>query len=71
MNKKLVAIFLAVIMLMSFLPLFFSGAPQQSNTDTAVNYVDAPGFDSIPGANVNHNFDSIADGLDLTAKGVP
>ena len=70
MNKKLVAIFLAVIMLMSFLPLFFSGSPQQPSTDTAINYDDAPGFDSIPGAHVNHKFNSIADGLDMTPKGV-
>ncbi len=70
MNTKLVAIFLAVIMLMSFLPLFFSGSPQQPSTDTAINYDDAPGFDSIPGAHVNHKFDSIADGLDITPKGV-
>lgn len=70
MNQKLIAIFLAVIMLMSILPLFFSGAPQQSSTDTDINYDDAPGFDSIPGAHVNHKFDSIADGLDMTPKGV-
>ncbi len=70
MNQKLIAIFLAVIMLMSILPLFFSGSPQQSSTDTAVNYDDAPGFDYIPGAHVNHKFDSIADGLDMIPKGV-
>ncbi len=70
MNPKLIAIFLAVIMLMSILPLFFSGTSQQSSTDTAVNYDDAPGFDIIPGAHVNHKFDSIADGLDMTPKGV-
>lgn len=70
MNQKVVAIFLASIMLMSILPLFFSGAPQQSNTDTAINYDNAPGFDSITGTHVNHKFDSIADGLDMTPKGV-
>ncbi|HJH30172.1 MAG TPA: hypothetical protein C5S51_10895 [Methanosarcinaceae archaeon] len=69
MNQKLIAIFLAVIMLMSLLSLFFSGSPQQSSTDTAINYDNAPGFDSIPGAHVNHKFDSIADGLDITPKG--
>ncbi len=70
MNQKLIAIFLAVIMLMSILPLFFSGTSQQSSTDTDINYDDAPGFDIIPGAHVNHKFDSIADGLDMTPKGV-
>ncbi|MBW6470625.1 MAG: hypothetical protein K0A90_05320 [Methanosarcinaceae archaeon] len=70
MNNKLVAIFLAVIMLMSILPLFFNTAPQQSSDDTYINYNNAPGFDSIPGAHVNHKFDSIADGLDMTPKGV-
>lgn len=69
MNQKLIAIFLAVIMLMSILPLFFSGSPQQPSTDTAINYDDAPSFDSIPGAHVNHKFDSIADGLDMAPKG--
>ncbi len=69
MNQKLIAIFLAIIMLMSILPLFFS-APQQSNTDATINYDNAPGFDSIPGTHVNHKFDSIADGLDMTPKGV-
>ncbi|MDO9517656.1 MAG: hypothetical protein Q7J10_06350 [Methanosarcinaceae archaeon] len=70
MNNKLVAIFLAVIMLMSILPLFFNTAPQQSSDDNAINYNDAPGFDSIPGAHVDHKFDSIADGLDMVPKGV-
>lgn len=70
MNQKIVAIFLAVIMLMSILPLFFSGTPQQSSTDAAINYDGAPGFDSIGGTHVNHKFDSIADGLDMTPKGV-
>ena len=70
MNQKLVAIFLAVIMLMSILPLFFSGTPQQSSTDADINYNNAPGFDSIPGAHVDHKFDSIADGLDMAPKGV-
>ena len=70
MKQKLIAIFLAVIMLMSLLPLFFSGAPQQSSTDSAVNYDNAPGFDSIPGAHVDHKLDSIADGLDMTPKGL-
>lgn len=69
MNKKLVAIFLAVIMLMSILPFFFSGSPSQSSTDPAI-VNDAQGFDSIPGARVNHKFDSIADALDMAPKGV-
>lgn len=67
MNQKIISIFLAVIMLVSILPLFLS-APQKSNTDSTIIY-DAPGFESIPGAHVNHNFNSIADGLDMTPKG--
>ena len=70
MNQKVIAIFLASIMLMSILPLFFSGSPQQSSTDTPINYDNAPGFDSIAGTHVDHKFDSIADGLDMTPKGV-
>ncbi len=70
MNQKVIAIFLASIMLMSILSLFFGGSPQQSSTDTPINYDNAPGFDSIAGTHVDHKFDSIADGLDMTPKGV-
>ncbi|MGP8319289.1 MAG: hypothetical protein ACT6FD_00640 [Methanosarcinaceae archaeon] len=67
MNKKIISIFLAVIMVMSVLPLFLS-SPQKSNTDSTIIY-DAPGFESIPGAHVNHKFNSITDGLDMIPKG--
>lgn len=66
MNKKVISIFLAVIMVMSVLPLFLT-TKQQPTTDSTTNY-DAPGFESIPGAHVNHKFNSIADGLDMIPK---
>ena len=69
-KSKLIAIFLAIIMLMSILPLFFNTATQQPNIDPDMNYNDASGFDSILGTHVNHKFDSIADGLDMTPKGL-
>lgn len=69
MNQKLIAIFLAVIMLMSILPLFFNTAPQQSSTDATI-VSDTQSFDAFSGAQVNHKFDSIADALDMAPKGV-
>jgi hypothetical protein len=68
MNTKYVAIFLAVIMVMSIMPFFFSG---DSNGETVDNSVaDAAGFESIPGEHVDHELNSLADGLAVTPEGV-
>jgi len=70
MNQKVIAIILAVIMLMSILPLFFSSPSNTQNADDASVQSYAPGFDSIPGMHVNHAFNSIADGLAMTPRGI-
>ena len=66
MNQKLVAIFLAVIMVMSILPFFFSSNTSQSDNSDAVDTNSAPGFSSVAGTHVDQPFDSISDGLDMT-----
>ncbi|MGM0771387.1 MAG: hypothetical protein ACQESU_07250 [Halobacteriota archaeon] len=66
MNQKYIAIFLAVIMVMSILPFFFSGNSNQSNGDSSS--VEAASFDSIPGKHVDYELKSIEDGLAVTAE---
>lgn len=68
MNTKYIAIFLAVIMVMSIMPFFFSGSSNGETADNSV--VDAVGFESIPGEHVNHELNSLADGLAVTPEGV-
>ncbi|MCD4703021.1 MAG: hypothetical protein K8R64_01755 [Methanosarcinaceae archaeon] len=70
MNTKLVAIFLAVIMVMSILPFFFSGNTSQSDNGEAIDTSNAPGFGSVAGTHVDQSFDSISDGLDMTFSDV-
>ncbi|MEA1985101.1 MAG: hypothetical protein U9N13_05555 [Euryarchaeota archaeon] len=70
MNTKLVAIFLAVIMVMSILPFFFSGNTSQSDDDGTVDMSNAPGFGSVAGTHVDQPFGSISDGLDMTFSDV-
>lgn len=67
MNQKLIAIFLAVIMVMSILPFFFSGNSNQANGDSSS--IEAASFDSIPGKHVDYELNSIADGLAVTSEG--
>lgn len=68
MNTKYVAIFLVVIMVMSIITVFIPG---DSNGDTETNSVaDAAGFESIPGEHVDHELNSLADGLAVTPEGV-
>ncbi|NPE29850.1 hypothetical protein HNV12_18190 [Methanococcoides sp. SA1] len=68
MNTKYVAIFLAVIMVMSILPFFFSGNSNKATSDNSV--VDVAGFESVPGKHVDHELNSLADGLAATPEGV-
>lgn len=70
MNQKTVAIFLAIIMLMSILPIFFSGSSKYSGEDESFVPLNAPGFDTIAGNHVNHELNSIADGLSIAPQGV-
>ncbi|MEL4304937.1 hypothetical protein [Methanococcoides sp. LMO-2] len=66
MNQKYIAIFLAVIMVMSILPFFFTGNSNQANGDSSS--FEAASFDSIPGKHVDYELNSIEDGLALTAE---
>ncbi|MBN1134098.1 MAG: hypothetical protein JXA38_04135 [Methanosarcinaceae archaeon] len=70
MNHKTIAIFLAVMMLMSILPIFFSGSSKYSNEDESSVPLSAPGFDTIAGSHVSHELNSIADGLSIAPQGV-
>ncbi|UGV41124.1 hypothetical protein J7W08_02100 [Methanococcoides orientis] len=66
MNQKYIAIFLAVIMVMSILPFFFTGNSNQANGDSSSTQ--ASSFDSIPGKHVDYELNSITDGLAVTAE---
>ncbi|WP_135604522.1 hypothetical protein [Methanococcoides sp. NM1] len=66
MNQKYIAIFLAVIMVMSILPFFFTGNSNQANGDSSS--MEAASFDSIPGKHVDYELNSINDGLAATAE---
>ena len=70
MNNKTIAIFLAVMMLMSILPIFFSGSSKYSNEDESSVPLNAPGFDTIAGSHVSYELNSIADGLSIAPQGV-
>jgi hypothetical protein len=70
MNQKAIAIFLAIIMLMSILPIFFSGSSKNGSTENTLVPLNAPGFDTIAGTHVSHEFNSIADGLSIAPPGV-
>ena len=68
MNTKYVAIFLALLMVMSIITVFIPGS---SNGDAEDNSgVDAVGFESIPGEHVDYDLNSLADGLAVTPEGV-
>ncbi|WP_406657035.1 hypothetical protein V7O62_00390 [Methanolobus sp. ZRKC2] len=72
MNQKYVAIFLAAIMLMSIAPFFFSGPlnnNQDENSDLQDELENAPGFETIPGTKMEHEINSIQDGLEITPEG--
>ncbi|MGD9780261.1 hypothetical protein [Methanomethylovorans sp.] len=68
-KKSAIGIFLAVIMVGSILPLFFSGSSNNNNNqpDSAS---DAPGIGTMPGNKVSHELNSIADGLAMSPEGI-
>jgi hypothetical protein len=70
MKQKAIAIFLAIIMLMSILPIFFSGSSKNGSTEDTPVPLNAPGFDTIAGTHVSHELNSIADGLSIAPPGV-
>ncbi len=71
MNQKIVAIFLAAIMVLSILPFFFGGNANDSNGDEIEDIndpQDAPGFEIIDGTHFNAELNSISDGLAITPQ---
>ncbi|MDW7731277.1 MAG: hypothetical protein SCH66_02480 [Methanolobus sp.] len=73
MNQKYVAIFLAAIMVMSIFSYFvasFIGNDNEESTDLQDQLENAPEFDTIPGTKMQHELNSIQDGLEMTPPGV-
>jgi len=74
-NQKYLAILLAVIMFFSvFLILFTASSNKDSgnnvSTPAAENNSSTISFSQIPGKQVHHQFNSIADGLNMSTDGV-
>ena len=62
MNQKVVALFLAGIMVLSILPFLFSGGTKQSASDT----IESQSFSSIGGEQINIPLNSLSDGMAVT-----
>ncbi len=69
MNQKYVAIFLAAIMVMSLMS-FFVGSMMGNNNEAESGEQQIVGFDSIPGNHVDYELNSIADGLEISPRGL-
>lgn len=73
-NQKYLAIFLALTMFLSAGAIFFTGDSETNNdgTSTSENGDNNTllSFSQIPGKQVHHQFNSIADGLDMSPEGV-
>ncbi|WP_292484820.1 surface glycoprotein [Methanohalobium sp.] len=69
MKQKLIAIFLAFIMVGSVIPYLFSGSSQPEGNNPA-DQTNAPGFESVSGKHVDHKFNSIDDAMEMTPEGV-
>jgi hypothetical protein len=74
-NQKYLAIFLVLTMLLSAGAIFFSASSK--NKDSENNSSSVAGeqnntlyFSQIPGKQIHHDFNSIADGLNMSPKGV-
>lgn len=66
MNQKVVALFLAFIMVMSILPFLFSGGNKQTTPEN----IEAQSFSSIGGEQVNIPLNSLSDGMAVTPSDV-
>lgn len=64
-KKRAIAIFLAVIMVGSIVPMFFSGSSNNKSNSNG-----APTIDSMPGEHVEYQLNSIADGLAMSPEGI-
>ena len=70
MNKQsAISIFLVVIMLGSVVAVFFSGE-SKNNSATDNTTIEAPSIDTIAGAHIDHQLDSIADGIAMSPDGI-
>lgn len=75
MNQKYMAIFLAVIMVTSIFAYFIASLidnpnVNEENSDLQSQLENAPKFDTIPGTKMEHELNSIQDGLEITPEGV-
>ncbi|WP_269849137.1 hypothetical protein [Methanosarcina horonobensis] len=73
-NQKYLAIFLAVTMFLSAFMIFFTGNSKNSDDDVSTSetggeLITVP-FSQIQGKHVQHEFNSIADGLEMSPEGV-
>jgi hypothetical protein len=75
-NHKYLAVFLALTMLLSVFMIFFSADSNKSNSDNVSSSGNGDknnstiAFSQIPGKQVHHKFNSIADGLNMSPAGV-
>lgn len=73
-NQKILAVFLAFTMLLSACMVYFSGDSNKNSNDdpSSGNGEDnlIISFSQIPGKQVNHKFNSVADGLKMSPEGV-
>jgi hypothetical protein len=74
-NQRYLAIFLAATMLLSAGAMFFSGGSENKNSENLTpesgeNNITLLSFSQIPGKQVHHQFNSIADGLNMSPEGV-
>jgi hypothetical protein len=72
MNKKsAISIFLVVIMLGSVVAVFVSGESKNNKASTNnTSDIEAPSIDTIAGEHIDHQLDSIADGIAMSPDGI-
>ncbi len=74
-NQKYLAIFLAVTMFLSAFMIYFTASSKTDNdndvptSETGADFITVP-FSQIPGKQVQHDFNSIIDGLEMSPEGV-
>ncbi|HIH75101.1 MAG TPA: hypothetical protein HA306_08000 [Methanosarcina sp.] len=74
-NQKYLAVFLAVTMFLSAFLIYFTATDSKTDNDNTPNsgadgeLITVP-FSQVPGKHVQHQFNSIADGLNMSPEGV-
>lgn len=74
-NQKYLAIFLVLTMLLSAGAIFFSASSKNKDSENNSSSVaeeqnNTLYFSQVPGKQINHDFNSISDGLNMSPKGV-